>query len=341
MTDSPRFRTLYLHIGLGKTGTTSVQRELAGKAGELESHCHLHFPTRLSQWKHFRGNHSDMLRALFAQAPRPRRRLATLGLNDDDDIAAYNARNQRDLVAGFAESTARDLLLSDEVVAHFEPVDLAALAEWCRGLAAQVVVLACIRHPVHALSSEIQQRLRIGAKLENLYRNPPHYRFRELFGNLGDAFGQDSLHIYSYHSAAEHPGGLASALLAQCGIDAGGLLAPQPAENVRMSREAALLLSAYNHEFPAFIMGRRNPDRAARIVRTLASIPGHKYQAPAEALSLVEQLTAGDVAWLQSQFGLLLAYPPVEPGDTDPLFSAESLRALALAIAGQPGKRSS
>ena len=28
-------------------------------------------------------------------------------------------------------------------------------------------------------------------------------------------------------------------------------------------------------------------------------------------------------------YGLLLAYPPVEPGDTDPLFSAESLRALA------------
>ena len=339
MNHSPRFRTLYLHVGLGKTGTTSIQRELAEKAARIESRCALHFPTALTHWKQFRGNHSDMLRAMFAQAPRPRRRLATLGLHNDDDIASYNTVNQSDLLAGFAACNAQDLLFSAEVVAHFEPVDLAALAEWCRGLATQVVVLACIRHPVHALSSEIQQRLRIGARLENLYHNPPRYRFRELFLNLGEAFGADALRVYSYHDAVAHPRGLASALLAQCGIDAGDLLAPQPAANVRMSSEAALLLSAYNQAFPAFIMGRRNPDRAPRTVRTLASIPGHKYQAPAEVLELAEKLSADDVRWLQSHFGLVLEHPPVEPGDADPTFSAEALRAVALAVAGRQGNQ--
>jgi hypothetical protein len=73
-------------------------------------------------------------------------------------------------------------------------------------------------------------------------------------------------------------------------------------------------------------------------VRTLASIPGHSYRAPAEALERTQQLTAEDVGWLQSHFGLVLEYPPVEPGDADPAFSGEALRAVALAIAGRHGK---
>ncbi len=85
-------------------------------------------------------------------------------------------------------------------------------------------------------------------------------------------------------------------------------------------------------------MGRRNPDRDTRTVRMLAAVPGQRYQAPAEALALVERLTADDVAWLRSRFDLDLEYPPVEPGDTASLFSAESLRALVLAIAARSGK---
>lgn len=333
MTDSPRFRTLYLHIGLGKTGTTSIQQELASRAEPLASRCDLHFPTQLSHWKQFRGNHSNLLRARFAQAPRPRRRLATLGLRSDHDIDAYNAVNQRDLLAGFAASSARNLMLSAEVVSHFEPVDLGALASWCRELAGEVVVVACIRHPVHALASEIQQRLRIGAKLENLYRNPPRYRLRELFERLGDAFGRASLRAYSFHRAVEHPRGLAAALLAQCGITTDDLLAAQPAANVRMSAEAALLLSAYNRERPAFIMGEHNAQRSARTVRTLAAIPGRDFEAPAAALDLVAQQAADDLAWLAANFSLSLEHPPVTAGDPTPLFSDESLRALALAVA--------
>ncbi len=333
MTDSPKFRTLYLHIGLGKTGTTSIQRELAENAAALDARCALHFPTQLSRWKQFRGNHSDLLRARFAAAPRARRRLATLGLYNDTDIAEYNATNERDLLTGFTASSARDLLLSAEVVAHFEPADLDALAQWCRSLASEVAVIACVRHPAHALSSEIQQRLRIGAKLENLYKNPPTYRFRELFANLESAFGTDTLRVYSFHRAIEHPGGLAAALLAQCGLDADELLAPQPAANVRMSAEAALLLSAYNREFPAFIMGERNAERSPRAVRALAAIPGRRYEAPADALALAEERTADDVDWLQSRFGLDLSHTPVQPGEADPRFSAESLHAIAMAIA--------
>ena len=337
MPRTPRFETLYLHVGLDKTGTTSVQSELAARAALLESTLDIHFPTTFRQWPGFRGNHSNLLRPLFARDPRAARRLAARGLHNEEEVIAFNRQNLEDLNAGFARTRSNDLLLSAEVISHFKPVDLQGLAQWSHELAQRVVVIACIRHPVHALSSEIQQRLRIGARLENLYRNPPYYRFRELLGNLAGAFGSEALRLYSFHRAVEHPKGLAAALLQECGRSAASGFEKQLPANVSMSAEAAVMLSAYNAQRPAFILGQRNPARSQAAVQRLAALPGDTYLAPADVLDRTRDVAAKELDWLQERYGLDLSHPPVPAGTPDPRVGDAQLGPVALELAQQAG----
>ena len=317
MQQTPHFNTLYLHIGLGKTGTTSIQLDLWRMADQLDAGCGLHFPCALPEKTPFRGNHSMLLRAMFCNELRARKRLSSIGLHNDEQISAFNAANQRALELGFARTSAPQALLSAESIGHFSEDDLNDLARWAQDIGREVKLLACIRHPVHALSSEIQQRLRIGAKLANLYNNPPYYRFRTLFEGLEQAFGRDNIIAYSFHRAIEHQAGLTAALLEQIGVRLNSEIPSQKPANTRMSREATLLLSAFNEQVPAFVMGKANPARHGDEVRRLKDIPGGPYVAPLEVLERVRAASMADTRWMEARYGLDLEHPaPVSQEDT-------------------------
>ena len=284
-----RFRKLYLHIGLGKTGTTSVQRDILANAKLLESKHDIFYPTHFPHERHFHGNHSILLRALYSSHADVRARLVARGLESAEQLAAYNKQTLACLERGFAQTGAANLMLSAESVAHFYRPDMLELAQWLSGYADEIIVLACVRHPVHALSSEIQQRLNIGSVLEDLYAKPPFYRFKSLFQRVERAFGPDSLVVYDFSAAVADPRGLTRAMFAQLGIDLGEQFRPRPPSNTSMSHEAALLISALNHSLPVMVNGARNRLRKANEIQRLAKIPGRKSTAPA---AVYEQVVA-------------------------------------------------
>ncbi len=104
MTGGKRFNTIYLHVGLGKTGTTSIQRELLRYAGALESRHDLHYPRRFPHLHDFEGNHSFLLRGLFFEREEVRRQLAIRGLDDAGKLALFRQRTLDALDKGFAAS---------------------------------------------------------------------------------------------------------------------------------------------------------------------------------------------------------------------------------------------
>lgn len=328
-----RFKKLYLHIGLGKTGTTSVQRDILANAKLLESEHGICYPTHFPHERHFHGNHSILLRALYSSHPDVRGRLAARGLASDEQVASYNKQTLACLEREFARSKADSLMLSAESVAHFYRPDMLALAQWLQGYADEIVVLACVRHPVHALSSEIQQRLNIGSVLEDLYARPPFYRFKSLFQRVQQAFGADSLRVYDFRDAVADQRGLTRVMFAQLGIELGEQFRPRPPSNASMSHEAALLISALNRSLPVMVEGARNPLRKANEVQRLAKIPGRKYTAPADVYQQVVEAMAPDLEWLHEHYGLALDASYPDPGVAYDSFSEESIEAIALEMA--------
>ena len=328
-----RFKKLYLHIGLGKTGTTSVQRDILANARLLESEHGIFYPTQFPHERHFQGNHSILLRALYASHSDVRGRLAARGLESTDQLAAYNKQTLACLERGFARTDAHSLMLSAESVAHFYRPDMLELAQWLAGYADEVVVLACVRHPVHALSSEIQQRLNIGSVLEDLYQDPPFYRFKSLFQRVLRAFGEDALVVYDFSDAVADSRGLTRVMFAQLGIELGEQFRPRPPANTSMSHEAALLISALNRSLPVLVDGSRNPLRRANEIQRLARIPGRKYTAPVAVYEQVIEVMKPDLEWLQEHYGLTLDARYPDPGVAYDSFSPESIEALALEMA--------
>lgn len=330
-----RFRTLFLHIGLGKTGTTSIQGDILRHVRWLESSCDLHYPVDFPHERQFRGNHSLPLRVMFSSQEAVRRRLAARGLVGEEAIADYNRQTRSCLEKSFAGSNASRLLLSAEGVGHFSRQDMQSLAQWLQGYADEIRVVACLLHPAHALSSEIQQRLNIGETLDQLYQNPPLYRFRSLCRRVEEAFGEEALLVYDFAEAVKHPGGVTAALFEQIGIETGGRLVKGPPANTSMSHEAALLISALNARRPVLVDGRPNPARRGNALQRLAKIPGRKYAAPREVYDKVAAEVQDDLEWLQASYQLTLKAEYPAPQAAHDSFSEESITALALQVADQ------
>lgn len=328
-----RFKTLYLHIGLSKTGSTSIQRNIFERAALLESRYDIHFPVDLPGDPPFNGNHSKMLRALFSGHPEAQRRLPTIGIHSAAELRDYTAACRQRLERSFAASEAGSLLLSAESVCNFKPCDLASLSQWASSLADRVRVIACVRHPVHALSSEIQQRLRVGARLENLYRSPPYKRLRSLFEEMEKHFGRDHITAYSFHRALENPSGLTSEFFRQLGTETGDDFRSRREENTSISAEAALMLDALNQAVPQFRDGVANPERRQYSIQRLLGIPGPRYRVPGEVVEKARRASGDEVAWMEATYKLDLSHDetPASP-EHQASFNDDALQMMACTI---------
>ena len=328
-----RFRRVYLHIGLGKTGTSTIQRQLLNQVKNLELNFNLHFPHKFSDPRPFDGNHTLFLTSAFGQSPEKLKANVVAGFGTLAKLADANRRINQQFEQGFGHSTAQNLLLSAEGIGHFDKDSLTRLADWLNGLAAEVTVVACLRHPLNALSSTIQQRLTNGAVLEDLYENPPYYRFRALFGRLETVFGREHIISYDFATAVRNEYGLLAALMQEMGFQPLQVYSSKNVTNASMSHEAALLLSALNRQRPVLGDNMIGEDRTPGDINAFLSIPGRKFRAPDEVHGRLELIVAPELLWLRENYGLEL--DPIEEAaivDDYFSFSARSIDELAIRI---------
>lgn len=327
------FKRIYLHIGLGKTGTSSIQQELCQNTDLLAREYGIHYPCDLDNSARFDGNHSRYLSAMFPNESAPTRSVILAGLQSPQELAAHAAKIKAGFERGFAATRADRLLISAEGVGHFATPRVLKLAGWLRQFSQEIEIVACVRHPVEVLSSEIQQRLRQGFILEDLYAQPPHYNFEKLFSRMQKGFPNSRITAYSFAEAVQDAGGLASALLQKIGIDT-DLPAFVPVHlNPSMSHEAALLLSALNRARPLVVDDKRSRLRSASDISAFLKIPGRKYQAPREVCDRLARQAADDLIWLKENYGIELALRPVASELDHNYFSPQSIEYIALGIA--------
>ena len=304
-----KFKQLFLHIGLGKTGTTTIQQDILANAELLETKYDVHYPRRFSHADRYEGNHSVLLRALFSNAPAVRQRLSEIGIPDQQAIDKFNKLTTNRLLRSFEKTSADQLLLSAESVGHFRQAQMTELFNWLNELSESITVVACLRHPVHALSSEIQQRLKKGEDLETMYTNPPHYLFKKLFTRLEKAFGKENLIAYSFADAVQQDCGLTAAFFRQIGIVADDDFPKSKPINTSISHEGALLLSSVNRQRPVMLEGARNPARNLVDIDFFRDLPGRTYRAPTEVYNLVKERVEVDVQWVEQEYDIDLGRP--------------------------------
>ena len=156
------YTDIFLHAGLMKTGSTSVQTSLAAAADPLRSHG-IDFPLFPDAASHG-GAHGMALRHLIGY-----RTDAPFGHSENH----HNVEAAKHVFQQLQTSSQRKLLLSDELLPSLPETYLRRLAEKLRSWAHPEVrfhLLIVVRHPLDWMNSARNEFLRNGFTEQDMYR---------------------------------------------------------------------------------------------------------------------------------------------------------------------------
>lgn len=292
---------MILHAGLPKTATTSIQNALFSQRKKLGGDAGLLYPGKVP-------NHTNDLCTAFLTDPRAHISNRMAGLTDLDALLARAGRIREGFAAEIAEREQPMVLFSAEGMSNLNARELETFRDWALEQAETLSVFYVVRNPVAYTTSVIQQHLKGGEVLEEMYASPPLPNYRGRLQAAIAAFGRERIQVHVYEEMCAHHEGVLGAYLDIIGLAPGpvraAVLAAQSRDNVSLSHEAALLLSSLNRQRPAFVDGEKGPRRALTELPVLSGVRGRKFSLPQEVRTKVADLARPDVAWLKEEFGI-------------------------------------
>lgn len=302
-------KRIVLHFGLPKTGTTTIQNVMYAHRDRLLAES-VYYPA-------LQSNLTTPLCTMFLPDPRVHieNRIAALSA----ELAVTNAqRFQRALEEEISGGAWTTLVLSAEGVSNLSRQSLGKLKSWAEQFATEWIVLICVRDPLTYTRSVIQQLLKGGETLHELYERLPLPDFQGKINNAMAVFGKDRLQVFSMHAAATSRGGLVGHFAGVLGLSETlirDLCAGSNRENESMSQEAVLVLDSLNRLVPMFPSGGGVRVNSGRQLDIISRIRGSKFELPPEVRARVVAESANDNEWLFSEFGIDLRYTG---SDVDP-----------------------
>lgn len=295
-------RTLYLHIGMPKAGSTSIQSAMRDARAKLEAEG-------LSYLRYGR-NHSGVFRFLVGQTRKASRKplskitLDELGLSAPDRAAVLERVG---VIAREAKSTA---VISGEGFFGFTPAEIASAKSVLAPYFDRFRIVVYLREPISWASSRAQQAVKTGRSSEAELIDEIEKRGRaalvvpryDHLRSYAEVFGHEALVCRPFDRTAFAGGDLIGDFLTTIGrADLAGTVSSR-ISNPSLSLEAVQLLDAFE------ALRQREPGLdprvSERLRRRLAHLPGQSYALPLAVLEKVYELAREDLGWVRREFGL-------------------------------------
>jgi hypothetical protein len=316
--------TVYLHIGMHKTGTTSVQATLFNNRVPLRNHN--------INYLSINQNHSETLYPLVCDNPHLYHVNRSAGIDTEEKAAWRNERISRALRQELESNTCSRIVISGEDLIHLTPEGIERLRQKLLPFADRFRIVVYVRDPYDFINSAFQQKLRAGLTYEQLIASPPLPRYRRIQKFI-KIFGREHVDIRIFEPTRFVNRDLIADFLAA--IDAGPELAKTldiVRANEALSHEAALILNEVNKRYPRVQDGIKNPCRAADLPQWLAAVAGQRFQCPSSVLAAAEPKLADDLRWLHTVLGERVFAAQVKWVDPSPNWNGETLVSLSLLI---------
>jgi hypothetical protein len=303
-------RRIILHIGLHKTGTTTIQHVLHANRDFLLRQEGVLYPS-------LDPNLSIALGTIFRNDPWPRWAKRTASLTTEE-LAARREEFLNSLDAEISSSEWNTLLLSAEGVSNLSAPEFAKLREWGEKYSSRWTILVCVRHPLDWSRSAVQQRLKQGNTLHQLYEDLPTPNYRLRISRAISVFGRENVRVFDFESAVKGDGGIVGSFADQAELSAPSrdLLASRALRryNESLSLEAARILDSLNRQRPMFVDDGMAPHRSGpgREVAYFRRIEGRKFDVPEWVKEDIRSRNREDVLWLNETFGLDLYHDVTE-----------------------------
>jgi hypothetical protein len=197
-------RRVFLHIGQGKTGTSTIQAFLVRNRKSLASHGYL-YPV-------ISGSSRHLELSLYARTDSEMVNTPSWWRVPWDSPAGLRTAIEKDLPAQIAESGCENIVLSDEALWRLPTAGLATLVEALGPLDELVTVVYLRRQDEHVVS-RYKQSVREGRThlLSDLLARPTTigaWQYDSTLRNLAATFPSARLVVRPYHSSRFREGSL-------------------------------------------------------------------------------------------------------------------------------------
>lgn len=281
-----------LHIGMHKTGTTSIQESLFANLKD-EKFCYVNTG---------KANINRTIFALFSKNSASRAlEFKKLGLTTAE-VTSLKEKYRNLFDSALSSVAGRTAIISAESISMLSAKEVEDLGQYLKSFFSDVRVVAYVRPPLQYAESIFQQRLKAGALNLRTAGLFPQYRNR--FEHYDRIFGREKVSFWRFDSASFHSGDVVHDFCSRVGIDSSEI--PIVRANERLSLCAMKLLYIYRKFGPGFGIGRDAVISNRKLVRTLAKLSGPKFQMHPLLISPTVKENKEQLAWMENRIGCFL-----------------------------------
>ena len=284
-----------LHLGVHKTGTSSIQAMLANKKNRQHlSDQGFFFPQTIG------NNHSEFFQSAFTTAPEKYH--SNLARRETRKQVMERAERQKCALVGELGSLSNQtIIFSGEDGCILDAEALIRLRRFIysavQGLSNADVVLYT-RHPVSYVESAVQENVK-GNALTLEFAKKWHIKetkdkYKRMIDNISKGFGANSIYVRSFEEACSITGDVVKDFAGALGICLEGMKIWR--DNIAICDEVVRILSEFNH---------REIDLTQREREVLFRLPGQRFTLLAEEeINETWDLADGDVSMLERDYGI-------------------------------------
>ncbi len=294
-------KEIILHVGVHKTGTTSIQQALYNK-----ENLHILEKNNMEYIHEFPPNNGVIFWDLFSPKNMIYKYNILFGYTEEEiqeRAAVSEAILRRYLLND------KKLIISGEAIGTFEKEQLLNAKKYLESSVrgkVKIKIVICLRNPIAIISSLYQQRIKNGIYFEssNEFIEEIKQTYR-CVKDMTDIFGAENLIVYSFEKACSYEDGLVSYFFKEIGldnIDRANL--KETKENESFSAEAAKVSSYINKKECSIVENKRSFNRKLADLDSLIKINGSKFILDRNEILKIYKYIFDDLVWIKDNYGI-------------------------------------
>lgn len=265
---------LYLHVGLHKTGTSSIQETFFVSRARLREHGLAYFD--------YAANHSQPLMWTFTANRLSNPATLAAGMSERD-VLRKAAEVERALIAFMEDRSCASKLISGESLSTFQGRDVETIKAFLERFGHPIRVVLYLRNYFDYLNSQVQELMKWGWTLPALSEAirdgrviKPNYRRK--IARFMRIFGRDAVDVRLFHRSCFVGGDLITDFCDALGVASARMELDVRTLNASLSGPGAQLVSDHNALSPTGIVPRPDPLRLDKLALFEATDAGSKFR---------------------------------------------------------------